>query len=438
MSIKNYISSNIKKNKILANFIVLFTGDGISSILNIFSTAIIIQAIGMNKNGMIIMIQTYALFFDQIFNFKVFESLIKFLTKSIYDKDKEKCKFYIKQGVVLDLITAIIATIMGILMINIVINVMGWEVTLKPYIIIYMVTVIFNISGVCIGIIRTYNKFNYISYINVIVNIIKIIMYTIGLALGIKFNYFFCVEIIISILKNILLIICAYRIILSENLGDFYKGSLKFEKDFLWFSINTNLASTIDLPINTLTTFIMNKYLGFEAISVYKVFEKIGSLVGKFSSPLNQIIYPELNIYVAKGEKNKAIKLTKKLGVGISIIGILVLAMIALSHSMWLEMIIPNYDPYILSLYIYILYIVFTNSTAAVHSLFLALGYVKYVVPILLSINTIYLLIIIPIIKILHLNGVILMLIIQALLVVAAKIIVIKTNDNSILHAIDN
>lgn len=420
------ITNKIKTNRILNNFIVLITGDGISSILNIISTAIIIKAIGLEKNGIILMIQTYALFFDQIFNFKVFEALIKYLTQSIHKGNIEKCKSYIKQGIVLDLVTAIIATIVGILGVNIVISIMAWDTELKPYIIIYMFTVIFNISGVSIGIIRTYNKFNYISYINVFVNITKLILYTCGLICKYGFVYFFIVEMFISIIKNICLMISAYYVIIKNGMKDFYKVDLKIDKEFFMFSMNTNLASTIDLPINTLTTFIMNKYLGFEAITVYKVFEKIGSLVGKFSSPLNQIIYPELNLYVAKGEQDKAIKLSKKLALWIGVIGLGVLLGVVLTHNTWLGFLIPNYKNYIIPLYIYIILIVFTNSTSAVHSLFMALGYIKYVIPIVLVVNSVYILLVIPTIKYLGLNGVIIALLFQSVFVVCIKLLVMK------------
>ena len=118
------------------------------------------------------------------------------------------------------------------------------------------------------------------------VNIIKFLFYIIGLTFRLDFEYFFYIELSINILKNILYIIFAQWILYLNKMNDFYKNKLSFDKEFFMFSLNTNLAATIDLPVNTVTTFIMNKYLGFESISVYKIFEKIGTLVGKFSSPL--------------------------------------------------------------------------------------------------------------------------------------------------------
>ena len=424
----------LRSNRMINSFIVLFTGDTISSALAIISTALIIKAIGLKDNGIILMVQTYALFFDQIFNFKIFEGLIKFLSKSIYNKNTNGAKSYIKQGFYLDFATAIIATIIGVLCINLGIKIMGWNNNIKPYLLIYMSTVLINVSGVCIGVLRIFNKFNYISYINVFTNLIRTLLFLFGLIFKLKFNFYFMVELISLLMKYILYMIFAYKTLKINKLHDFIKMPLKIEKDFLIFSINTNLASTLDLPVNTLTTFMMNKYLGFEAISIYKVFEKIGSLVGKFSSPLNQILYPELNKYVAIKDSKKAINLSKKIGIGIGLIGVLVLGLVVVSHKYWLYLLIPNYSIYFNSLCIYILFTVFTNATASVHSLFMALGYIKYVVPILLIINCTYIIILINLIKLSGLTGVIIALFLQALMVVFAKIFLMYRNDFSILN----
>lgn len=424
----------LTKNRILNNFIVLLTGDSVSSVLNIISTALIVNAIGLSQNGIILMIQSYSLLFDQIFNFKIFEGLIKYISVSLYNKDYEKAKSYVKQGLILDFITAIVAMIIGILFINIATTIMGWDEALKSYLLLYMISVGFNISGVCIGILRVFNKFNYISYINVSGNLAKTILFMVGLVCNLKFNYYFFVELMIVLCKYIMYMVFSYNTLIKNGLRGSIRSKLKFDKEFIVFSLNTNLASTLDLPVNTITTFIMNKYLGFESISVYKIFEKIASLVGKFSSPFNQILYPELNSYVAKKESEKAIKLSKKISVWISGMGIILLVLVLITYEFWLPILIPNANRYIYSLSIYILFIIFTNSTATVHSLFMALGYIKYVVPTLFLINSIYIVTIVPFIKYFELNGVIGALFIQAILVVVTKLIIMKNNNYRVLN----
>jgi len=88
---------------------------------------------------------------------------------------------------------------------------------------------------------------------------------------------------------------------------------------------------------------------------------------------------------------------------------------------------------YIVSLMIYMMFVIFINVTSSVHSLFLALGYIKYSFPIVLVINIIYCIIIIPIVKAYMLNGVILVLFMQSVMVILAKLVVMKKIKVSII-----
>lgn len=424
--IVNKLKEKILKNKIVSNFIILVSGDAFVSALNIISTAVIVNAIGLTLNGQILMIQTYALFFDQTFNFKSFQALIKYLSISLGKKDYHKSKVCIKQSLFLDMSTAIIAAIVGAMCVNLVIKLMGWDSNVRIFLLIYLITVVFNLSGTCIGILRIFNKFNYITYINMISAVIRIILFFVGLVSKLGFIYFFTVELINTVVKYTLYMIFAYKALKENDMADFYKVELKIDKSFFKFNLYSNITSTIDLPIGTLTTFIMNKYLGFEMISVYKIFEKIGSLLGRLSEPLNQIIYPELNNLIVNNGYKAARRLAKKLVLGIGGLGIVTLLGVVLTHKLWLWMLIPNYDIYIVSLYIYMTYIIFTNVTASIHSLFLAEGYINYTLYIVLCVNIVYCIIIIPIVKMFALNGVILALFIQAVLVISIKLLIMK------------
>jgi len=405
---------------------VLISGDAFVSVLNIISTAIIINAIGLEQNGMILMIQTYALFFDQAFNFKSFQALIKYLSITLHNKDIKNTKSYINQSLFLDFITAMIATIVGFICLDFVINLMGWNPSIKIYITIYLITIIFNLSGTCIGILRIFNKYNYITYINVSAGVFRFLLFLIGLIGKLNFTYFLATEICYSIMKNLLYMIFSYKVLRENLLQDFYKFKLKLDKSFFMFNLYSNITLTIDLPVGTLTTFIINKYLGFEMISIYKIFEKIGSLLGRLSEPLNQIIYPELNNLVSRNDKNSAKKLVRNLVLGIGGFGLCIMIFMVLTYKLWLGIFIPNYEVYILSLIIYMMFIIFVNVTSSVHSLFLALGYIKYSFPIVLVINIVYSIIIVPIVKIYMLNGVILVLFLQSVMVILAKLVVMK------------
>ena len=423
------IFNKIKKNKIANNFIVLLTGEGIVALMGMASMALIIKAIGLEFNGMIISIQTYCLLMNNIFGFKSFQALIKYLSKCLNNDDLTKAEEYIYQSYMLDIIAALISVISSIVFLNIYARYMEWNDELIFYSYFFIFSSIFQVQGTPIGILRTFNKFNFITYNNVTMSVVRLILYLFGFVLRFQFTYYLFVEVILFILPNIILNYFSFKTLKENNLHKFYKNKLKFDKAFFEFNFYSNISSTIDLPVGTLTTVIINKYLGYTDISIYKIFEKLGGMIGKLGAPLNQIIYPEMSLHIANKDYKKAKRINDKLIAYISILGIVIVCGVIFTYKFWLGIFIPNYNLYVISLIFYFIFIIFVNATSGVHSLFMALDYIKYNIPILLIINFVYLAILYALIIKIGLNGVILALFLQAVAVVMVKFIIMMKNN---------
>lgn len=418
--------ARLMQNRIARNFIVLLTGEGIISIIGMINLAIIVNTIGLDKNGIIIMVQTYALLFNNIFGFRSFQALIKYASIAIEQNDSLRIKTYIKLSYILDIIAAFVAVFFGFVCLDVVIGFMKWDMSLKPYIRIFLLATLTYIQGTPIGILRVYNKFNYITYTNVITNFIKLVLYIFGFITKMDLDFFFAIEVITFIVPNIVFIIFSQKTLKNNNLGDFYRVKTIIDKDFLSFNFYSNITSTIDIPVNYLTTMILNKYLGFTEISIYKIFEKLGSIIGKLGMPLNQIIYPEMSFLIAKKDFESAKRLNKKLFMGITAIGTFFIGFIGVTYRMWLGIFIKDYNLYIWPLILYFGFMIFINATVGLQNLFMALGYMKHNIPILLVVNSLYLVVLFFLIKTMGLTGVILALFIQAVAVVVIKLIIMK------------
>ncbi|WP_373598498.1 lipopolysaccharide biosynthesis protein [Paraclostridium bifermentans] len=423
------IRYNISNNKLIKNFFVLLTGESVISVLGMLNLALIINAIGQQANGMIIMVQTYTSLFASIFAFKSFQALIKYLAASIENNDIEKAKEYIKFSYILDISACLISAIVAYIALDISFNIMGWPNELKPYVKLYIITLLFSIQGTPIGILRIYNKFNLTVYSNLATVIMRTLLYCLGYYYKLNFDFFFYTELILVLVNSLFLIIASLKTLKENELLNFYKSKLKFDKSFFMFNFYSNISSTIDIPVNQLTIMIMNKYLGFADISIYRTFEKLGSIISKLGSPISQIIYPEISMMIAKNEIDKAKKLSKKLFFGISGVGILAIIGIIFTYKYWLFIFIKDYQKYIIPLIIYFVYILYINSVTGTHTLFMSLNYIKYTIPILIVINTLYLGGLYILIKALGILGVVLSLLIQSILVVVTKIVIMKRNN---------
>ncbi|EIA26221.1 Putative polysaccharide biosynthesis protein [Candidatus Arthromitus sp. SFB-3] len=300
-------------NKIIKNFVIVFLGDGFSSILTLLNLSIMIRVLGLNGSSNVNLAISYVLVFDAIFNFQSFNSIIKFLPQYIISNNIRKIRQYIQQGFVLDIITSIISFIFCNLFIVIMFYIFNLDKGLIKLINIYSFSILFNLTGTSIGIIRVFDKFKYSSYINVVVNLFKFIFYVLSFFIKSSMLYFIWVELIFSIVSMVFIFTVTKYILNIKNIKNIFKIGIKWDNEFLKFNFYCNFMTTLDVPMSHLTPFLINRFIGIEFISVYKVIEKIGGIIAKIASPLVNIIYPEISTKISEGDIYSSLNLVKKL-----------------------------------------------------------------------------------------------------------------------------
>lgn len=419
----------LSERKLVKNFVLIFTGQGIASVLGLLATILIIKGIGSGKHGILIVVQSYATLFYSLFSFKTFQALIKYLAQAKNKKNINDVKMYIKWSLVFDISSLILMLIIGILFRDPVIKLMGWPVEMKKYVILYLITQVFYIQGTTIGVLRSYEKFDYVVKGQIISNVVRCLGYGICLLINKTFIAFLIAEIIAVMTNNLLLIYYTYKVLKQEKLLDFYKVKLRNKKEFFVFNIYSNLTSTLDLPINQITQFIINKYLGFAANSIYNVFEKLGTIINKLGDPINQIIYPEMNLRIVEKDYESAKKLSLKLKKLMLVVFLIAALGTLITYPLWFHLFVSEPNKYIFSFILYLAFIAFVNAAMGTHNLFMALGYVKYNIPILLFVNIIYLVFLFFAVQKIGLTGVILSYFLQALGVALVKEFILKKKN---------
>lgn len=416
------------KNRILKSIFKVGILESLSSVLSIVITFLIIFIIGAEQNGMIIIVQSYCMLMNDIFNFQSFTAVIKFLSNNNINKYSNKIKQILKQAYFYDILTAIIATIVGISLLPFVSKFMGWNSSVIILINIYIISILLNINGTAIGILRYYNKFTYVALNNIVYNFIRLFI-IIFLNKELTITILIILETILSIVKNLSLNILAVIILRGNGIKGLYKEKLVFDKEFFKFNIYSNITVTLDLPFQYLAIFFINKYLGFSENTIYKIFQNIGSIMTKISSPITQVIYPEM----AKAVSNKNIKLAteyfKKIFKYLSILTIAISTLIYITKGIWFNMLVGTNFYYNKELLSYLVFCIISTSFMGIHPLFISLGYIKYNIRILILSNGIYCTLLLILGGSNGLEGIIISLLVQCIIVVVLKGYIIKSKD---------
>lgn len=423
------IKEKVIKNKLIHNFLLIFSGEGIGSVFGFFATFFIINTIGSYQHGVLVGVQTYTNLFYGLFSFKTFQSLIKYLAKSEVSGDVEMSKVYIKWSLLLDIFCLALTLICGFFSRNFVISIMGWDNSISKYCVSYLIVYLLYFQGTSIGVLRFFENYHYVVKANIMCSFVRCLGFLICFLLNKGFIVFFVFDCIGNLLKFIMLDLYTIKTLRQHNLLDFYKVKLKMCPDFLKFSFYSNLTSTIDLPVNQITSLIINKYLGFEATSVYSVFGSLGSIINKLGDPISQVIYPEMNQRISQNDIPGAKRLSYKLK--LLMLGVFSCGSVFVitTNALWLHLFITNPESYVIPLILYIAYICYANSSMGTHNLFMALGYVKYNIPILIVVNICYLIVLFYSVQNFGLSGVIITYILQAFAVVFIKEIIMRKRD---------
>lgn len=420
------LKERIYKNNMARNSLIIMFGQSIASVISFFNMFLILKGVGIYGQGIIAIVQSYSNIFNGIFNFQSYNAMVKYGAEALEKNDKYKFKQYMKQAFIQDLITAFLAYIVAIFCVSLISQFMKWDNEIVYYVKIFLVTIPFNVSGSINAFLRLNDEFKIGALISIRVALIKMFLLIVSLYLKLHLIWFIYIEIGTTILNNIMFFYFGYKSLRKNELDDFWKVKIRFDKEFTMFNFYNNIVSTIDMPTGTLVNLIINKMLGVNEVGIYNVLVKLGSLITKVTDPIAQSLLPELSKLVAKNDNNTAHKLVKKIFTVTLIGGCCVIILSSITSPIWLGLVLDVSIFNIFLICIYFAYITLISALSGVHLLFISLNLVKYNVGITLICNIVYLLILYVLSITLGLVGIIISLIIQAIMIALIKYIFMR------------
>ncbi|MGL1890174.1 MAG: oligosaccharide flippase family protein [Spirochaetaceae bacterium] len=427
--IKKWLNQSFIR-RIIKNSGTLLTGSFGGSLLGLISFALIIRILGSNLYGQFVIMETYMQSFNQLFNFQCWQALISFGSEALEKKDITKFKELIKTGLMFDVLSAILGTVVALLLTEISGAYLNWTADQIFLTRIFSLLILFNITGTPIGVLRLLKKFKYISAHKIIVAVIKLIAVTIAWLLHIESRPFIILLMILLLVDQLTIIIISIIVLKQNNLLDFWKSKIGDWKPFVKFALWTNIESTINLPKKKLDKIFISKFLSYEAVSTFALFGKFNQILTKITSSIYYAVFPELSQKIAKGERKSAIKEGFKIGIILLAIGLPFFLIFAISIKWLLGPIFGyEFEKYYLLLIFYVGYNYLSVLFTALDPLIISLGYVKNKVSINIISNVAFLAVIFSLHGKWGLMGFLLADILQRVIVYYMKIRIIRKKE---------
>lgn len=398
-------------SKLFKNVTMVLVGNGGSSIINLIVTIIMTRCLGNTSYGIFLISLQYMNLLDGIFNFQSWAGVIKYGSEAAVERRDDKLAAIFKSGFIVDIVTAIIGTIIALIILPLVVLFMKWDGNLPILAVLFSVEILFHIEGTSVGILRLYDKFSLTAKQAIIAATLKLVLVGGYLIFdGKSLIIVTILYVVTDIIKHLMLVIMAL-LILQKRLGikRVIKSSVKIlDKSFLKYTLWNNISYTADVPVKYFDVFIIS-LISVDMVAIYKVFKQIILAFSMLVNPISQAILPQFSELVAMNRTKEALTKVLKLRNAILAVGaVAVIGSLILGRPVFTFILGKEYGDNLFLFMVLFCISIMTMSYTAIHPFFASLGVAKIDFIITAVSNVVYMIVAIGLVKVMGIYSIIL------------------------------
>ena len=290
-------SSKERKN-LFKNVSWLFGGGTASSVFTALETIILARMLGVENFGLLSLVIAYVRLLNRFFDFRVWETSVKYVGDYWESGEKENARSMIKLSYIVDILSGVLAFAIALLLAKFINSYFIKSDEGFIYIVIYSFSLLISTANsTSEALLRVFDKFKDIAFVNSLQTFIRLLLVLGALYLGFGIKGVLISYVLASFLGFVILQFLVNRILNSHGLSGWIYASLnlineKF-REIAHFLINTNLMGTLKMANESnLAIMVLGYFTGKEAAGLYKVARSVVKVMYKFTGPVYQTIYP--------------------------------------------------------------------------------------------------------------------------------------------------
>ena len=418
----------LKGSNLAINYIWVFIGQNLGTLFSMLSLIVTLRVISTVDYGALVVIQTYAMLISNVFCLRTFNGVIKYVTDLEAVGREHEIRSYIKTAFVLDALAGIVAFLMGLLLLKPVTALMGWDPQTVTWVNLYLPLVLFLpiLNGAAVGVLRKLDKFKQVNLIHAAAFGIQLLL--LSLVWLFKFKSFQLVLLIYTLTEVIECVAIAGLALVvlqkHETYRGFWKAKLVKDMSFFRFNVFYGLSGSFDQILGNVSTLLINKYVGNLGTAYLKVITRICNLLVKLTNPFSQIIYPELCKWIAAKKERKALSFAFKYFLIVCAAGaVLGIGMFG-TYDWWIGIFDAGMVSAKWQSALYMVYTVLSMAIICMNQCVFALNLTKVNLYMTIVLNVVYVVALIPVIKMWGIYGYLYLQILQLLLSAMFKAVI--------------
>lgn len=369
----------------------LLSGTFVSAFLGVIAAAIKARTLGPELYGLLAVVMAYVAIIQRFTSFLPWMSLIKFGAELLEAKKPDQFMGLVKTSLILDIVGAISGVTIAISGIFIVGEWRGWDQQISHMVAVFSLSILFNLSGTPIGVLRILDRFKVFTAQKVLTAVLGLVGVLIVYISGGGIWGFLIVTLVTAIAGNLFLLLFSFLALRDGDFLQHWRASFYNSRSYFHFTFWNYLTSTLSIPIKQFDVIIAAAVVSLEAAGIYKIIKHVTKVLGMLIDPVYQAVYPQFSALTAQNNYSCAMRYAVKIGLLTSVTIVPLATVLAALSPIWLPGIFgPAYASGWLPLTVFLLFAAIGLSTIALHPLFLAMGYAKYNTIIALCSNGLY------------------------------------------------
>jgi O-antigen/teichoic acid export membrane protein len=310
--------------RILENAATLLGGHAGAAVLQLAALALTARALGPDRYGALVLIQTWVLVVDRLLNFQSWQVVIRYGALALEEKEPRAFRSVVKLAFALDLLGAIAGALVAAGAIAIGARLFDWSPETERIGIAYSAVILFHLGGMPTGVLRLLDRFRWFAAQSIASAALRLALVAWAYLGEVGLTGLALAWAISDVAGNVLLFALG-RIALAREGHSLLDGSIAEARtkhpDLARFALLTNLETTFRHVFREADVFLVRAFLDTGAVGLYHLIKQIASVPERLTNPLYFSVMPVMARLWAKGDREsiwRHIRKTRSVGLGIA------------------------------------------------------------------------------------------------------------------------
>lgn len=280
------------------NALHLLTGNAASIGLGMVTLAFTAQILGPALFGILATIEGYCRMVDQVVRLETWQALIRYGAETLETGTGSRFRSLVRLGLVLDFGGAALAALIALAGVSLVGPWLGWGAAEAMMARVYCITVLFGISSTPIAVLRLFDRFAVVAWIEPVLALARLVGVVIIWALDGSIWPLLILGIALQCCQRLMLGWFGWRELMRQGHAGVLQAPLKgVEQMFPGFRrhlLAANATLLIRKSTQELDLLVVAAYAGPAGAGIYQLVRKFTLAATKAGAMVQQVVYPDL------------------------------------------------------------------------------------------------------------------------------------------------